>query len=525
MSINKRLPDVIIFIFFINAFNPSIIYPMFSWGSGNAQPAPGTDIKAVVEEVVKNLKENVEYARTSADEAVKDSNKFLALAHHSNDTAIRAYAMAHNAFNETKRAVSELQQCKEAVQKWAPEYLQLAAKHKADFTDAITQAEKVIEGVLKKCGGFSLDDKIKVAEAKIELKKRHGIFEQAEKSRAQARIDVENAKWKNIREIVGDPKLILKIVISIIIIAMCVYAIKYGLPEIMSYLSKPRVITETSMQGLFDPKQTIEIEDLIFAPLLQNQLSDLLVRVQSAKEYKEPLPNILFYGASGTGKTAFAKALAYSSGLDYALTSGSEFAKIKNLNDANNELRKLLNWAKKSKNGVIIFIDEAESLFANRKLSSTPKAAQDFINTFLSLVSDQSQKKLMFVFATNHPFKLDDAITNRVGMNIEFTLPHAAERAQILLMYLWKFAQDNDEITVGLPEDVLQTLPRYAAGELEGFSPRAIKFVAEEMIIKSRRQQDLQLTKDIVETEIARAKNSLDRTAIWEKELVEWGGR
>ena len=168
----------------------------------------------------------------------------------------------------------------------------------------------------------------------------------------------------------------------------------------------------------FKHRQAVDIDGLIFVPSLQKQLFDLLLRVKTAKKYNEVLPNVLFYGVPGTGKTAFVKALAYSSGLDYALTSGSEFAKITDLNHASNELRKLLNWAKRSKKGAIIFIDEAESIFANRKLPATSKITQDFINTFLSLISDQSQKKVMFIFATNHPFRLDDAITNRIGINI-----------------------------------------------------------------------------------------------------------
>ena len=63
-----------------------------------------------------------------------------------------------------------------------------------------------------------------------------------------------------------------------------------------------------------------------------------------------------FYGAPGTGKTTFVRALAYSSGLDYALTSGSEFAKITDLNLVSNELRKLLNWAKRSKMGLLFLL-------------------------------------------------------------------------------------------------------------------------------------------------------------------------
>ena len=162
----------------------------------------------------------------------------------------------------------------------------------------------------------------------------------------------------NFGELVRDPKMILEIVELNDCNCLVIYIIKYGIPALINYLTQPRVISETSRPGLFEwfkPKQVVDIDDLIFAPSLQKQFFDLLLRVQTAKKYNEVLPNVLFYGAPGTGKTAFVKALAYSSGLDYALTSGSEFAKITDLNHANNELRKLLNWAKRSKKGLISF--------------------------------------------------------------------------------------------------------------------------------------------------------------------------
>ncbi len=391
-----------------------------------------------------------------------------------------------------------------SVTNFAREVEQVSIKEKAGITAHAAEAGKLLEK--------SIDEA---------FKKNNNPELAKEKAKIMAQI-----KWEKIQEIISDPKLLTKIAITIVVIALCIYILKYGLPVLVNYLTRPRVISETSRPGLFEwfkPKQTVNIDDLIFTPSLQNQLFDLLLRVQTAKKYNEGLPNVLFHGAPGTGKTAFVKALAYESGLDYALTSGSEFAKITDLNQANNELRKLLNWAKRSKNGLIVFIDEAESLFANRKLQTTSKATQDFINTFLSLVSDQSQKKVMFIFATNHPFKLDDAITNRVGINIEFTLPEAPEREKILSVYLVKSAQENEAAIVDLHPDVIKLLPMYA-DELKGFSPRAIKFVAEEMIINARRQESMQLTNDIAQAVMDQAKHSLRQAVLWETERKAWSG-
>jgi ATPase family AAA domain-containing protein 3A/B len=247
----------------------------------------------------------------------------------------------------------------------------------------------------------------------------------------------------------------------------------------------------------------------------------LLKRVQTAQKYNEGLPNVLFYGDPGTGKTAFVRLLAKESGLDYALTSGSEFAKITDLNEATNELRNLLRWAYESKKGLIVFIDEAESLFAHRNLHASSKVTQDFVNTFLSLIPDQSQKKVMFIFATNHPFKLDDAITNRIGMSVEFTLPSQAEREKILTLYMDKAAQENKQAVVTISSEVRQVLAS-SAKNLTGFSPRTLKFLAEEIVARARRTASLTVTVENVQAVIDEAQRTKEQFVRWEKERDAW---
>jgi hypothetical protein len=451
-------------------------------------------------------------------------NESMALAHSSNKTSIdaaqeskQALDTANQAATLAKETISGIEQVK-TLQASMEEQAQAAATNlehqeqaaaasleleqerlSAALAQDITKAEKIITDVLKKEKGLNLQDKIEIVQAKEKIKQQLGIYEQTEKIRAQANIDAtvgaEKEKWDNIHKIIENSKPIVKIAIITIATALCIYCIKYGIPMLRDYFARPRVISETSKTGWskwFYTKPKVDIDDLIFKPDLQKQLFDLLLRVQCAKKYTESLPNVLF-------------------------------AKITNLNDANNELRKLLNWAKKSSKGLIVAIDEAESLFANRRLLTTSKATQDFINTFLSLISDQSQKKVMFIFATNHPFKLDDAITNRIGINIEFSLPQAAEREKILYMYLVKSAQKNKDAIVYLHPEIMRLLPKYA-DELDRFSPRAIKFIAEEMVICARQQESRQLTNDIAQEVIYAAKNSLNETMEWEKERNEWIG-
>ena len=491
------------------------------------------DLFQNTQRIIQGLNESLALAHSSnkkSIKAVQASEQALANATHASEIASKVESGIEQAQSLQANAEQQIQTATENLEQ---KYEQLSAA----LNQEAAEAEKRLADTVRKDIGLSVEDKIKIAQATEKIKNNLGIYEQDAKIQAQANVDgkvgAEKEKWKNVREIIGDSKPLIKIALAIIATTVCIYAIKYGMPALMNYFTRPRVISETSKTGWFTTewfttewfglksKQNNDIDDLVFTPSLQKQLFDLLLRVQSAKKYDEALPNILFYGASGTGKTAFVRTLAYTSGLDYALTSGSEFAKITDLNEANNELRKLLNWAKKSAKGLIIFIDEAESLFANRKLPSTSKATQDFVNTFLALISDQSQKNVMFIFATNNPSKLDDAITNRIGMNIEFTLPQAPEREKILLMYLAKFAQENEDAMVDFHPEIRRLLSNYAA-LLEGFSPRAIKFVAEEMVIKARRQESKLLTNEIAREVIDETKHSLQQTIEWEKERNEW---
>jgi ATPase family AAA domain-containing protein 3A/B len=361
--------------------------------------------------------------------------------------------------------------------------------------------------------------------AKIHEKRRLGVFDQKEKSRIQASVDAEKTRWSEVKNMVSDPFFVAKVVLGVAAIAVGFYGVRYALRYLYEHFTLPRVISQTSRPGWFGNKvdmQSEAIDDLVFEPRVHKQLFELSLRVKAAKEFGENLPNVLFYGPSGTGKTAFAKALAYWSGLDYAITSGSEFAKITDLNLASGELRKLLDWSKNSDKGLIIFIDEAESLFADRNLATTPKIVHDFINTFLSLISDQSQKGLMFIFATNHPFKIDEAILNRIGTMVEFLLPQKPEQAKIFCEHLERYSHEPEKVPVDFDEQTMSALLDYGAKSLEGLSPREIKFLAQEIVIYARQQAANALSKETIQGVIDTVHRRQLQTKNWKNQRDEW---
>ena len=483
--------------------------------------------RAQINEILQSLNERTQEVADNANEAVRQANHAVALAHNANHTAINAMQMLKDLSEKSDLVLNRVNQASEViaqVQQIPQEAQRLAQDAIANLQAEYNRVRNELAESARVHHEQEREARVQEGVAKIQEKHRLGIFEQEERIRAQAAVDIEAIRWSKIDGMIGDPYFWAKIVLSVTAIAAGIYLAKHGIPMMMNWFKQPCVVSETSKTDWFGwggECEEIRLADLIFQPALQHKLYDLILRIQSAKMYNENLPNVLLYGAPGTGKTAFAKALAYHSGLDYALTSGSEFAKITDLNLANNELRNLLDWADGGDKGLIVFIDEAESLFANRKLPSTPKLTQDFINTFLALVPEKSQKKVMFIFATNHPFKLDDAILNRIGINIEFVLPEASEREKILATYLAKFAQENNDCFISLHPKILDGVSVYA-DSLKGLSPRAIKFVAEEMIVNARRQHDKQLTPEIVQDVLDDAIYSLKQTEDWKREQAAW---
>ena len=345
-------------------------------------------------------------------------------------------------------------------------------------------------------------------------------------------------KLKGINKILGnigsglsDKKKMATITATVGASAALIYAAKHGLPLLFDYLVQPRVVSETSRRSMFGstlPNHEATVEELTFTPDLQKALHEIANQLKTAQKYGENLPNVMFFGPPGTGKTAFAKAISRQKDaegeliFDYALTSGSEFAKIKDLNIATGELRKLIRWGQKGTKPMIIFIDEAESLFTNRKLPTTGKHVTDFINSFLAMVQDKSQKNICFIFATNHPFKLDDAIINRIGKKVEFLLPGATELAKILTTYVNKFAKINPDSIVNVGQEFTAHLAEYAQS-LVGSAPRDVKFVAEQMISRSRRTTGKpQLTDAIAKATLKEVRAELTTVEAWEKERNSW---
>lgn len=111
-------------------------------------------------------------------------------------------------------------------------------------------------------------------------------------------------------------------------------------------------------------KESDLLDGIIINEQLEQQLREISYAVVNRRKHYAPTKNMLCHGPPGTGKTLFAKKLALKSGLDYAIMTGSDIAPLGV--GAVTEINKMFDWAEKSPNGMILFIDEADAFLRIR---------------------------------------------------------------------------------------------------------------------------------------------------------------
>ncbi|PHT53454.1 hypothetical protein CQW23_07916 [Capsicum baccatum] len=224
--------------------------------------------------------------------------------------------------------------------------------------------------------------------------------------------------------------------------------------------------------------------DVILHPSLEKRIQQLANATANTKAHQAPFRNMLFYGPPGTGKTMVARELARRSGLDYALMTGGDVAPLGS--QAVTKIHQLFDWSKKSKKGLLLFIDEADAFLCERNKTYMSEAQRSALNALLFRTGDQS-KDIVLALATNRPGDLDSAVADRIDEVIEFPLPGEDERFKLIKLYLDKyiakagerkpglfsnlFKKQQQKIEIkGLTDDIL----REAAARTEGFSGREV---------------------------------------------------
>jgi ATPase family associated with various cellular activities (AAA) len=252
------------------------------------------------------------------------------------------------------------------------------------------------------------------------------------------------------REVVLE-NMILTGVVAVGITA-ALYSVPFAVRTVERKMTRPKLIIESSqltamekLQSLFVIAKKKPMEQMVSSPSLKKYLDDIVKVTTSIntkiKEGKTNVKyrNLLLYGPPGTGKTMFAKELAKQSGLEYSCMSGSSFSKFKD-GEGIEALDELFAWAQES-DGLIIFIDEADTFLSKRDNMDPQSKAYQLLNNFLNYTGQRSDR-FMLVFATNHQHVLDSAMYRRIDDAIEMPLPSKIQRIDALILYKNKILMD-----------------------------------------------------------------------------------
>ncbi|XP_004233520.2 uncharacterized protein [Solanum lycopersicum] len=285
--------------------------------------------------------------------------------------------------------------------------------------------------------------------------------------------------WGYINRILGQPSLIRESSMS-----------RFPWSGMISQVANKGLIFGTAAGLSATGQSTSAFGNIILHPSLQRRIEHLARATANTKSHQAPFRNMLFYGPPGTGKTMVAREIARKSGLDYAMMTGGDVAPLGA--QAVTKIHEIFDWAKKSKKGLLLFIDEADAFLCERNSTYMSEAQRSALNALLFRTGDQS-RDVVLVLATNRPGDLDSAVTDRIDEVIEFPLPQEDERFQLLKLYLNKYLagegdSDSDSkwghlfkkspqrITI---KDLSDEVIREAAKKTEGFSGREIaKLVA-----------------------------------------------
>lgn len=282
------------------------------------------------------------------------------------------------------------------------------------------------------------------------------------------------------------------------------------------FVRKPFTLVANALKGRAKP-----LDGIIFNEQMKTKLSDLAVSTSNTQKNKSPYRNLMLYGPPGTGKTMFAKNLAASSGMDYAIMTGGDVAPLGR--DAVTEIHKLFDWSNTSRKGLLLFVDEADAFLRKRTNETLSEELRNALNAFLYRTGETS-KKFMIVVASNQPDQLDWAMNDRIDELLHFDLPGEDERELMIKQYFQKHVQDSHKTSsfsiLGGPKeirvlDVDDTLFKKMAKKCVTFSGREIEKLAISWQAAARGTADCSI-------DSAKMEKILDERLEQHKTKVEW---
>ena len=242
---------------------------------------------------------------------------------------------------------------------------------------------------------------------------------------------------------------------------------------------------------------------MIFSDTTSKKLREVFEGTRNAKIKDDYFKNVLLYGPPKSGKRMFADQLALYAQMDYCEIPWTALSKGKDGVALDNFFKKEV---KKSKNGVVIYIDNAQMLFSSLS-NNLSTGMNSVINTIIEHTEKQS-KQYIVVFGIPEKPILNNYNTSVIDPYriIEITHPALTERVKLLKLYRDLYFDKLDEEVQAVLSDkgvqhLAQVLDRASAAELAGFmntlrnnselpTSDGLKAVFDSLVKSSKQQYD-----------------------------------
>lgn len=237
----------------------------------------------------------------------------------------------------------------------------------------------------------------------------------------------------------------------------------------------------SSLAGYDSVKSQVE-ESIILSLKHPGLFERLIAKTRQSNAGTNKPKVVLFQGPPGTGKTSTCKIIAKETSVPM-IHIPLESIVSKWFGESEKHIAKIYQLAKEiarenNADGVILFIDEIDSLVSSRDIGSPHEASKRILSVLLRQIDgfdDRNEgSQTMLICATNRPQDLDPAFLSRVDSSIEFPLPDTQSREKIFKLYA-KHLSDSEiyslaEATNGLSgrniKDLCQGAERRWAAKL-----------------------------------------------------------
>jgi AAA+ superfamily predicted ATPase len=264
---------------------------------------------------------------------------------------------------------------------------------------------------------------------------------------------------------------------------------------------------------------------VILTPKNEDDVRVVRNQILEAKKNRScSIPNLIFVGSPGVGKTMLAQALAEETGVGFIRIPSGVMGHFLSKGKASNVMLELIQIANDALVPVMFIFDDGDDVVSQRPKGPTAQKSIDteawwikaeksvaqvvaerkveLVNTILE-EAGKNERNAGFVVTTNRPDDIDDAFRTRCTV-IEFDVPDVDRRRKIIFTHIPEVFNGNKIAISYFDMNRVERMARVT----EGFKGRNLVKMLQE--IKSTMGDDpTDLTDELIDTSIVRFKSSL----------------